>query len=448
VKTESNRSELLSLAESLVTFAKVQGADEIEVAIADGTEFNADVRLGKIENLLEASSRGLSIKVIKDSRTATASSSDLSKDTLKNMVKNAIERASFSGEDAFVGLPSDTGLPADPASLRLFDPEIPLLDSERKIRMALETERIALEDPRINNSHGASFETRDVRSILANSNGFSGEYRESFCSLSVGLQAGETDDRVEGYWFSSKRFFSELESPESVARRAVERTLRHLNPRKIKTQAVPIVFEPLMSAWLLGFLFSCISGSAIYQKSSFLIDKLGEKIGGDNLTLIDDPSIPGNPGTRPFDSEGVSFPRKTVVDQGVLKHYLCDTYAARKLNLRSTGNSSGGGIGPNNFFLQPGTLPPADIVSSLERGLILTRTIGHGLNPVTGDISRGAFGLWVENGEIVYPVSEVTISGNLGNILQSLESIGNDLVFYGPVAGPTIKIAELTIAGN
>jgi len=447
VTTQVDRSELLSLAERLVTFGKIQGADEIEVSVADGTEFNVDVRMGKIESLLEASSRGLSIKVIKDSRAASSSSSDLSKDILHKMVKSAIKRAALSGEDGFVGLPPDTGT-AGPSELRLFDSEVPLLDSQSKIHLALETERIALSDPQINNSHGASFETRDINTILAKSNGFSGEYRESFCSLSVGLQAGETDNRVEGFWFSSKRYLSELESPESVARRAIERTLRQLNPQKIKTQTVPVIFEPLMTSWLLGFLFSCISGNAIYQKSSFLLDKLGEKIGGDNMTIIDDPYIPGNFGTRPFDSEGVSFPKKTVVDQGVLKYYLCDTYAARKLNLQSTGNSSGGGIDPNNFFLQPGTVPAPDIISGLDRGMILTRTIGHGLNPVSGDVSRGAFGLWVENGEIAYPVSEVTISGNLGNILHSLESIGSDLEFYGAVAGPTIKISELTIAGN
>jgi len=204
----------------------------------------------------------------------------------------------------------------------------------------------------------------------------------------------------------------------------------------------------MMTSWLLAFLFSCISGISIYQKTSFLVDKLGEKIGNKNITVYDDGSIPGKIGSRPFDSEGIPVSKNTVIERGILKNYLCNTYAARKLKLKSTGNADANSVGPNNFYLQPGKTSPEEIIASTKRGLLLTRTIGHGLNPVTGDISRGAFGLWIEDGKIAYPVSEITISGNLGVILNEIEIVGNDLEFRSSFSGPTIKIKELTVAGK
>jgi PmbA protein len=440
--------ELKELAEKLVTFAKTNGADEVEIIVLDGYEFSVDVRLGEIENLVEAGSRSLGLKVIKDKKTAYASSSDLSLETLQRLVKNAVERAMLANYDEYSGLPSLSASQVDIASLKLFDPQMAELSADRKIAMAIETEKIALSDKRITNSHGASFETREVKGVLANSNGFLQEYEQTYCGLSLGLQAGETDSRVEDGWFSAKRYFHQLERPEEVAKKAVERTVRQLNPRKIKSQNVPVVFEPMMTSWLLGFLFACVSGTSIYQKTSFLVDKLGKRIGNEKVTVIDDGLMPSLLGTRPFDSEGVPSQKTLVVDKGILRNYLCNTYAARKLKLQSTGNADGAGVGPGNFYLVPGEMPPEKIISSLDKGLILIRTIGHGLNPVTGDISRGAFGLWVEKGQIVYPVSEITISGNLGHILNKIEMVGNDLDFRVPVAGPSLLVQELTVAGE
>jgi len=440
--------KLPELAEDLVNFGRRKGADEIEVSILDGYEFSVDVRLGKVENLVEAGSRALGLRVIKGNRTAFASSSDLSRETLERLVDNAVKRAELSNPDEFSGLPSLTSKRVDIHSLNLFDPEISKLDAKEKIVLALETERIALEDKRITNSHGASFETKEIKTVLANSNGFLQEYRETIYGLSLGLQAGETNDRVEGFWFSTKRHFHELEPPEEVARTAVWRTVRQLHPRKIKTQKVPVVFEPMMTSWLLGFLVVCVSGVSVYQKTSFLSGRLGEKIADIKVNVIDNGAMPGNLGTRPFDAEGVPCQRTVVIDKGTLKNYLCNTYAARKLKLKSTGNSAGTGVTPHNFYLEPGKASPEKIISSLEKGMILIRTLGHGLNPVTGDISRGAFGLWVEKGEVVYPVSEVTISGNLGEILNDIEMIGNDLEFRSPVCGPTIQVRKLTVAGG
>jgi PmbA protein len=447
--TETPRADsLLGLAERIVRFGKECGADEVEATVSDGREFSVDVRQGNVENLVEAGSRYLSFRVIKDRKTAHATSSDLQDQTVQRLVRNAVSRAALGSRDECAGLPPLSSEKVDIPSLRLFDPEVPMLPAAQKIRLAMETERIALEDKRITNSHGASFITNEVTTVLASSNGFVGSYDQTFCSLSVGLQAGETDEKVEDCWVSVDRFFRNVESPETVAKKAVERTVRQLHPRKIRTQTVPVIFEPGMTDWLVGFLFACISAVAVYQKTTFLAGRLGERIGNENITVIDDGLMPGRLGSRPFDSEGVLCRKSTVFEQGILRRFLCNTYAGRKLELPTTGNSDGTGVGPNNFYLLPGAATPQEIIASTERGLVLTRTIGHGLNPVTGDLSRGAFGLWVESGEIVYPVSEVTIAGNLEQILNQVEMVGNDLDFRAPVCGPTVKVTALTVAGE
>ncbi len=441
-------AELRDLAQSLVDFGRARGADEVEVSAGDSTEFNVDVRRGKIENLVEAGARQVGLKVIKDKKTAYASSSDLSRETLERLIQRAVERAQLATADEFAGLPSLSPKDFDVARLKLYDPKVPEIDPAVKVKLAMETERAALADKRITNSHGASFATHVTTGVLANSNGFMQSYDETFCSLSVSLQAGRTGGVVEDFWFSSGIRFQDLDPAESVARRAVERTVRQLHPRKIKTQSVPVVFEPLMTSWLIGFVFSCVSGVSVYQKTTFLADRLGQQVGNELVTIIDDGLLPGRPGTRPFDSEGVPCGRTIVFERGRLNNYLCNVYAGRKLGLPATGNGEGTGVSPNNFFLQPGTMTPDEIIASMDQGLILIKTIGHGLNPITGDISRGAFGLWVEKGEIAYPVSEITIAGNLGQILKDIEMVGNDPELQSPVNGPTIKIRELTVAGE
>jgi PmbA protein len=439
---------LRDLAESLVVFARRCGADEAEVSVSDGYEFNVDVRKGRIETLVEAGSRVCGLRIIKDKKTAFASSSDLDLGTLKHLVRNAVRRAELGNPDEYAGSAPLSKETLDADSLKLYDPTIAGLDSKTRIGLALATERAALRDKRITNSYGATFASNEIRSVLAMSNGFVGEYAQTYCGLGVGLQAGDTDNRVEDSWSSSKRHFKDLESPEAIARKAVERTVRQLKPRKVKTQNVPVIFEPTQTAWLMGFLFGCVTGTAVFRKATFLEGKLGQRIGNRLVTVVDDGIIPGELGSHPFDSDGLPSRRTVVIERGVLKNYLCNHYAARKLGLKSTGNADGNGVGPNNFYLEPGTTSPKDIVAGTKRGLILIRTLGHGLNSVTGDISRGAFGLWVEDGEVIFPVSEVTISGNLGRILEGIEAVGNDLEFHSPVTGPTVKVAEITGAGE
>jgi len=443
-----SRDDLRATAERLVKLGRARGADEVEVQIGRGFEFHVDVRLGAVENLVEAGSRSVGFRVIKDGRTASAGSSDLAWPVLERLMTNAVARAGLAHPDPCAGLPPHSPFSVDIPGLALFDPEVPRLASRTKIALALKTERIALADKRITNSHGAGFSSHHGEVLLANSNGFLGSYQQSYCSLGLGLQAGDTDDLAEDGWSTSRRHFRDLESPEDVARRAVERTVRQIHPRKIATRNVPVIFEPDMTGWLLGFLFGCVAGTAVYQRASFLADRMGDAIAAPGVTVIDDGLMPGMPGTRPFDAEGVPCRRTVVVEAGVLKTFLTNAYAGRKLGTASTGNGDGGGVGPNNFYLVPGTVPPADIVRSVDEGLLLVRTLGHGLNPVTGDISRGAFGLWIEGGAPAYPVAEITIAGNLGELLRRIEIVGNDLDFRSAVSGPTIKVAEMTVAGR
>ncbi|MBN2409042.1 MAG: TldD/PmbA family protein [Candidatus Aminicenantes bacterium] len=447
--TETVRDHsLLGGAARFVDFGRACGADEVEISLIDGRDFSVDVRLGEVESLVEAAARSLSVRVIKDMKTAYATTSDLAEETVHQLIRNAVARAGLASRDDHSGLPPPAAEEIDVSSLRLYDPDISYLETSRKIRLALETERIALEDTRITNSHGASFNSAEVTTVLANSHGFLGSYKQTFCSLGVGLQAGGTDDKVEDDWTSVVRHFRDLETPESVAKKAVERTVRQLHPRKIKTQRVPVIFEPGMTNWILGFLCACVSGVAVYRKATFLAERLGTRVGAANITVIDDGLMPGKLGSRPFDSEGVPCRKTVVIENGILRHFLCGSYSGRKLKHPSTGNSEGTGVSPNNFYLSPGAATPPEIIASTEKGLLLTRTIGHGLNPVTGDFSRGAFGLWVEKGEIAYPVSEVTISGNLEQLLNQLEVVGNDLDFQAAVCGPTVRVGELTVAGE
>ncbi len=448
MKTIPEKSSLIQLAEWLVDYGRKESADEIEAAVSESDHLEIDVRMGRIENLTRAVSRHLSLRLLKNQCSAVSATSDLSKSTLKQLVKRAIKRAELSEPDLHAGLPEASSLTHAPGSLRIYDPEIAGISTDLGIKMALETENLGREDSHITNSLGASFESQESRSFLANSKGFSGEYKETFFHLGLGLQGGSGDNRVEGYWSSTSRFLNGMERPEDIARTAVRRTVRLMNPKKIGTKNIPVIFEPNMTSWLLGFLFTCVSGLSVYQRASFLSDQLGKKIAVPEWTVIDDGTMPGKLGSAPFDSEGVPCRETKVLAKGKLENFLCNTYAARKLNLASTGNAQGKGVGPNNFYLEKGTHTPQKIISSLDRGLILVRTIGHGLNPVTGDISRGAYGLWVENGRILYPVSEITIAGNLGHILKQPVVVGNDLTFRSSVSGPTLQVAEMTIAGT
>jgi len=439
-----NTGNLLDLAQELVAFGRKNGASQVEVSVRQGTEFSLDVREGEIERLTEAATKGLSLRIFAEGKVARASSSDLSKDTLSKLITNAIQRARFSSADPLSGLPENEPLTVDLNALQMYDPLISEMDPEKKIAAAKQTEAICLGDKRIKKSYGSSFGTYIGEVYLANSNGFGGSYKRTSCSCGVYLQAGEEPNLFDEGWSDESRSLAGLENPETIAKKAIHRVTRLIGGRKVESQNVPVVMEPPMTGSLLSFFFSCVNGSGVYLKQSFLAGKIGEKIAADNVTIIDDGLLPGGPGTKPFDGEGVPTRKTVVVEKGVLKSYLMDTYAARKLATKSTGNS----LGANNLYLAAGKSTAEEIIASVDKGLLLTGTIGFGLVPTTGDISRGAFGLWIEKGEIVYPVAEITISGNLGQVLRGVEMVGSDLEFKDSVTGPTIKIAEMTVGGK
>ncbi|MBL8179127.1 MAG: TldD/PmbA family protein [Bryobacterales bacterium] len=446
--------ELLETARQAIALALGKGAHEAECTIQEGSEFSVSVRMREIETLKEAASKAAGIRVLIGSRVGSSHTSDLSREGIERMVAGAIELAAITSEDPFAGLPDEGDLGAIGADLELYSGDVAQLDTPERIRLAKETEEAAFAvDARIANSEGASFGASDGARYFANSRGFAGSYRASMCSLSTVAVAKDGDSMERDYWYSAKRSYKQLESPQVIGRIAAERALRRLNARKAPTQKAPVVFDPRTARSLVGDIFDAVAGDSIYRKSSFLLDKLGEKVASDLFTVVDDATLPGLFGSQPFDDEGVPSRRTLVIENGVLKNYLLNTYTARKLGMKTTGNASRGitgnaGVGHGNLFLLPGVQSPESIIASVKNGLYVTELIGSGVNTVTGDYSLGAVGLWIENGELAYPVSEVTIAGNLKEMLQAVTAVGSDLEFRSSVAAPTLLIAEMTISGQ
>jgi PmbA protein len=445
---------LTALALDIVRRAQAAGAAGAECTIAEGDEFTANVRMREIESLKEAGSRGAGLRILIGHRTGASYTSDLSAEGVELLVKSAIELAEVTTEDPHAGLPEPEEMGAIPGDLALYSADVEALETPFRIDAAKRAEAAALDaDPRISNSEGASFDSHVGRHIFANSLGFLGEYRTSYCSLSVVPVARDGESMERDYWHTMARGFAGLEAPEEVGRIAARRALRRLHPVKVETQRVPVVFEPRTARTLLDNLFEAVHGMSVYRHESFLAGKLGEKVASENLTVIDDGTLPGLFGTSPFDDEGVPARRTAVIERGVLKSYLLNSYAARKLGMKTTGNASRGlagnaGIGHGNFYAEKGVQTPEEILAGVANGFYVTELLGFGVNIVTGDYSRGATGLWIRNGELAFPVSEVTIAGNLKDMLLGLEAAGSDLEFRGSVAAPTLKIGEMTVGGK
>jgi PmbA protein len=411
--------------------------------------------MGEVETLKEAGSRGAGLRVLIGKRMGSSYTSDLTPEGIRQMVASAVDLAQLTTEDPQSGLPDASELGSISGDLKLFSDEVATLAADRKIDAAKRAEAAALAfDPRINNSEGGSFDSNIGGRVFANSRGFAGSYQSTYCSISAVPVATHNGDKMErDYWFTVARDFSGLESPELVGRTAAERVLRRLGAVKVETQKVPIIFEPRVARTLLGNLFDAVQGMAIYRHASFLAGKLGQKIACDKITLIDDGTLPGLFGTQPFDDEGVPSRRTAVIEKGVLKNYMLNTYTARKLGMKTTGNASRGitgnaGIGHGNFFLEAGEKTPEQIIAGVKNGFYVTELIGSGVNTVTGDYSRGAVGLWIRDGELAFPVSEVTIASTLQEMLNGVAEIGSDLEFRGSVSAPTIMIGEMTVAGR
>ncbi|PYX58763.1 MAG: peptidase [Acidobacteria bacterium] len=448
-------TDLKEIAADVVGRAISGGATAVEAVVRERDEFSTLVRLGQVETLKESGSKSVGVRVFFGKRAASTYSSDFSVAAIERMVRSALELAKVTSEDPLGGIPDASELGSLAGDLDLYHEDVYSLPGPARIDYARRTEKAALDfDPRIKNSEGGSFDAATGHKVLANSHGFVGEYRRSYCSVAaVPIAQSENGAMQRDYWFSVARSMSRLEPAEQVGRIAAQRTIRRLGARKVKTAHVPIVFDPMVANSILEHIFEGVNGDSVYRGASFLAGKLGHKIAGDNVTVIDDGTIPGGFGTSPFDGEGVPTRRTLVIENGTLKSYLLNTYTAKKLGLQTTANASRGlagtpGIGPGNYFLQPGTKTPQQIIAGIQDGLYVTEFLGHGVNLVTGDYSRGASGLWISGGELAFPVEEITVAGNLKDMFFNISEIGNDLEFRGAVACPTIRIDGLTIGGE
>jgi PmbA protein len=448
-------TQFLNLAEDIVQMAKRHGASDADALISAGTEFEVSVRKGEIEKLLEAGSRALGLRVLLDGRSAIGYTSDFSRDALDALAAQTVELARITDPDPASGLPD----PAEWAErfsgdLELFDPTMETIDNDLKLELAHRCEAAAYGyDPRITNSDGAACTTEIGARALVNSRGFAGAYRSSAASLQLEVMADDEDGKKRNdSWFTMDRFFDALQSPEEVGRIAAERALSQLGARKVNTREVPVVWENRLAQRLVGIIARAASGEALYRRQTFFMDLEGEPIASPFVTVVDDPLLPRRIGSRPFDGEGVTSRRNEIVVDGVFRGFLFDSYTARKTGRRTTGSATRGpgsapGVGTSNLILQPGHSSPEEIIASVDDGLYLTSLMGFGVNLTTGDFSQGAAGRWIEKGKLTYPVTEINVSGNLREMLQGIEMVGNDLFVLGSSAAPTLRMAKLMVSG-
>jgi PmbA protein len=448
-----------SLAADVVGLATQAGASDAEVVVREGDEFSVNVRMGQVETLKESGSQGLGLRVFLGKRSASTSTSDLTAEGIRQLVDGAVALARITEEDPFIGLPESGEFGSVEGDLHLYYDDVYSLPGPERIEWARRAEAAALEaDPRITNSDGGSFDAATGRKVLANSRGFVGSYRSSYAGLSAAPLAVDVNGQMQrDGWWSSARRLANLDTPESIGKEAARRALRRLGARRVPTQRVPIVFSKEVARSLVGSVFEAASGDAIWREASFLAGKIGQQIAAPGLTIVDDnamllPTGVGGFGSSPFDGEGLPSRRTVLLEDGVLQTYMLNTYSARKLGMKSTHNASRGlagppGIGCGNLYLEPGSQSVDQILADIPSGLYVTGLMGFGVNIVTGDYSRGATGLWIENGQLTFAVEEITIAGNLAEMLMNVTAVGNDLEFRGSVASPTLRIDGMTIAG-
>jgi PmbA protein len=445
---------LQQTAQHVIDHVKKGGASAADVMIREDDTFSVTVRMGEVETLKEAISRSLMLRVFVGKRTATSHTSDISIPVVERLVDETIEMAKLTSEDESGGLPAESFFQSKFPDLNLFDPRWEELTPEQRIALAVRTEKAAFDtDKAITNSEGASFEYARSRVALANTSGFAGEYEGTGAALVCVPIAQSSAGMQRDHWMSAARHRDRLDSPENIGRTAAGRALRRLGARKIATCRVPVVFDPLCARSLMSHIFDAVAGGAIYRRSSFLVDQIGQSVASSNVTIVDDARMPAGLGSSPFDDEGVATQTTPIVENGVLRNYLHSAYTARKLGSRPTGNGSRAAsgvvtIGPTNFYLKAGAYSPEEIIQSIKSGLYVMEAIGFGVNTVTGDYSRGAVGIWIENGKFTYPVQEVTIASNLREMLKNIEMVGNDVTFVGSIAAPTLKIGKMVISGE
>jgi len=433
------------------------GADTADVVLVRGRSLEARVRKETVDFVKQAQEQVLGIRALIQAeggmKTAITSTSDLAPEAITRMAGETVALARATAADPAAGLP-EGNFATDLPDLELHDPADQGIAADDRIADAARAESAAWSrDERISNSEGSQVGSDFSTVTYGNSAGFLAEYQCATHSLFSEPLAGEGDDMRRDYWMTVGRRLSELDSPEEVGRQAADRALRRLGARRVNTEEVPVIFEPMQAAGLIRQLASLVSGYSGYRGTTFLKDRLGERIAPKNITIIDDGRIPGGLGSKPFDGEGLATRRNVIVDEGRLEGWLLDSYSARKLEMKSTGSASRGagsapGVGTTNLWLEPGQPTLDEIIADTPRGLLVTELMGMGFNPVTGDYSRGAAGLWIENGEIIYPVEELTIASNFGDMLENIDAVGSELLWMGSVASPPLRISAMTVAGE
>lgn len=440
----------LEIANRLIAMARKSGADAADVVILRGQSVSAELRLGQPEKMERSEGIDLGLRVFIGQRQASVSSSDLGTDALSAVVERCTAMARAVPEDEYCGIAAPSEIAASWPELDMYDATEPA--AEALLDLARATEEAALAVPGVNNSGGAEGSWGRSTVVLCASNGFAGGYATSRFGVGVSVMAGEGTGMERDYEFSSAIYRSDLDDAGGVGRAAGERAVRKLGPRKVKTMKVPVVFDPRVSNGILGHLSGAISGAAIARGTSFLKDRLGQPVMPKGFTVVDDPHRQRGLRSKPFDGEGLANRRRNLVEDGVLQGWVLDLRSGRQLGLTSSGNASRGTSGPpgpatTNLYLEPGSITPAALLAEIGTGLYVTELMGFGVNGVTGDYSRGASGFWIEGGTLAYPVSELTIAGNLKEMLMALTA-ADDLVFKYGMNAPTLRINEMTVAGG
>lgn len=456
-RAETDASELVDLGRSVVERARAAGADVAEASVHSGSHLSVKVRLREPELVEEAGSRALGLRVMLGQRVASTYTSDLSPAGQKLLIEDALELAKLSEPDEFAGPPDPAALSKqdDWADLDTFDDAVSGILAEEALERALVGERAAFDsDSRITNSEGASFTRARGGSALVTSGGFSGSDVGTYASVVVTPVADdEGGKKRRGYHWSASRHYAELEPSAAVGQEAARRTVAQLGAKKLPTQELPVIFDKDAARSILGLFAGCVLGGSIWRKSSYLLGRVGSQVASNLVTIVDDPLVPRGPGSRAFDGEGLLSRRNLVVQNGELQTYLLDTYSGRKLGLESTASASrspSGGISAStsNLTLQPGTVSRDALIADTAHGLYVTGMMGFGFNAVTGDFSRGASGFLIENGELAHPVSEVTISLNLDELLKRIDAVADDIDHRTSIASPTFRVSSMTLAGT
>jgi len=434
--------DLKRLAEQLLDEAKRQGATGAETDISVDSGLSVTARLGDVETLEHHKDQDVAVVVYFGTRRGSSSSSDLTTEALKETVRAACRIARYTAEDKCAGL-------ADPELMARNYPDLDLdhpweLGAEQAVDIAIECEAAARIDKRITNSDGATVSRLRGASVYGNSQGFIGGYRATRHSLSCAVIGQQNGQMQRDYWYSVARNKAWLEQPQTVGRIAAERTLKRLGAHRLSTCQAPVIFEAGVARGLLGHFVSAISGGALYRKASFLVDHAGKQVFPSFVHIHEQPHLKGAMGSAPFDNEGVATRPRDLVTDGVLQGYVLSSYSACRLGLKTTGNA--GGV--RNLTIDPGPNDLSALLKLMDTGLLVTELIGHGFNMVTGDYSRGAVGFWIEGGEIQYPVEEITIAGNLKDMLLSMEAVGNDMDTRGNIRSGSIFIERMTVAGG